>query len=475
MLARVLKSITSRSAAFIVLLVFSAASVVFACMGAEKSLDLMTYYLAMGIMGGFAALSFLACLFMWKKPVVLLMHLGFACVLFGWFFNEMFCGVGSAREMDLRLRPGQAGTVGLREYSGESFDVELEDFRIDYWNGNDGAVKQYTSKVVRYDGEQHGGERCEISVNHPMKRFGWWVYQSSYQEMINPHTGKPLYFTILKCVRDIGLPYAFWGGVALLAGVFLYAVMFCVRDCRVALCAPRNDEVPDSSTCNDEVSNCADNNGMGGICHRILYILYGVVFVAAVCMLVHRGISTGHPPMQNMYEFLMCMAVMVPMLTLISKLADDQDTLLVDLILLVIILMPVCFFMDGSVKRLMPALQSPFFVPHVGAYVAGYVILVRAALGAGKRLAGLGFFLLTLGLVLGAMWGKVCWGHWWQFDPKEMWSLATWFVYAAYFHKRAVLSPKAEKVFLIVGAVMIVLTLTWINLSRIFSGMHSYA
>jgi ABC-type transport system involved in cytochrome c biogenesis permease subunit len=88
---------------------------------------------------------------------------------------------------------------------------------------------------------------------------------------------------------------------------------------------------------------------------------------------------------------------------------------------------------------------------------------------------GLGFFLLTLGLVLGAAWGKVCWGHWWQFDPKEMWSLATWLLYAAYFHLRPRLSPRADRILLVAGALMVVLTLTWINLSRLFSGMHSYA
>ena len=51
----------------------------------------------------------------------------------------------------------------------------------------------------------------------------------------------------------------------------------------------------------------------------------------------------------------------------------------------------------------------------------------------------------------------------------------TWFVYAAYFHVRPRLSEKGDRMFLAVGAVMIVLTLTWINLSRLFTGMHSYA
>ena len=179
--------------------------------------------------------------------------------------------------------------------------------------------------------------------------------------------------------------------------------------------------------------------------------------------------------MQNMYEFLMCMAAFIPALTFVSAKWDGQNTLLVDAFLTALVLVPVCFFMDGSVKRLMPALQSPFFVPHVGAYVVGYVLLARAALGAGRRLVPVGFFLLTLGLVLGAAWGKVCWGHWWQFDPKEMWSLATWFVYAAFFHLERRLPARAERAFLVAGAAMVVLTLTWINLSRIFSGMHSYA
>jgi hypothetical protein len=37
------------------------------------------------------------------------------------------------------------------------------------------------------------------------------------------------------------------------------------------------------------------------------------------------------------------------------------------------------------------------------------------------------------------------------------------------------LSPAARRAFLVVGAVMIVLTLTWVNLSRLFPGMHSSA
>jgi len=397
----------------------------------------MKYYAAIGTVGGGGAVSLLAAFWTWRRPAALLLHLGFSLVLGGWAYNEL-AGVPDGY---LKLHAGRTGSVD------GAFEFTLDEFKIDRWPDT-GTVRQYTSCG------RIGGEKTDISVNHPLVRDGWWVYQSSFEEMENPHTGEPFYFTILQCVKDVGLPFAAFGGVLLLAGALLIA-MSKVRGLRDDCRARGADRV----------------TGMG----KSVRSLYGLAFLGAVAMLAHRCVATGHPPLQNLYEFLMCTAAFIPALTFVSAKVDRQDTLLVDSLLLAAVMIPVGFVMDGSVRRLMPALQSPFFVPHVGAYVLGYVLLVRAALGAGRRLVGAGFFLLTLGLVLGAAWGKVCWGHWWQFDPKEMWSLATWLVYAAYFHVRPRLTAKGDRAFLLAGAAMIVLTLTWINLSKIFTGMHSYA
>ena len=421
------------------------ASVALACAGAERALDFMRYYAAIGVVAALALLSLFAAVRVWRRIPLLALHLGFALVLGGWAYNAL----EGPRDGYLRLRPGQAGRVAERG-SERGFDFELVDFSIDRW-ADTGTVRQYTSRGVVWAVDAAGkphGEDVAISVNHPLVKDGWWIYQSSFEELQNPHTGEPLYFTILQCVKDVGLPFAALGGALLLVGAAWFAVGRSRR-------APAERQ----------------GRGPGGPCA----LAYSAVFLGAVAMRVHRTVATGHPPMQNMYEFLMCMAAFIPALTFVSAKWDGQNTLLVDAFLTALVLVPVCFFMDGSVKRLMPALQSPFFVPHVGAYVVGYVLLARAALGAGRRLVPVGFFLLTLGLVLGAAWGKVCWGHWWQFDPKEMWSLATWFVYAAFFHLERRLPARAERAFLVAGAAMVVLTLTWINLSRIFSGMHSYA
>lgn len=425
----------------------------------------MRYHAAIGAVGALGAASLLACLWTWRRPAALLLHLGFALVLGGWVYNEL-AGVPDGY---LKLHAGRTGSV-----DGE-FEFTLDEFEIDRWPDT-GSVRQYTSRG------RIGGEKVDISVNHPLVRSGWWVYQSSFEEMENPHTGEPFYFTILLCVKDVGLPFAALGGALLLVGALLVSLGRGTRDvclrshgtrdpteCGAAEC-PRTRDPTESG-----IANCPrprDHAGRAMMAARRLYVL---AFLGAVAMLAHRCVATGHPPLQNLYEFLMCMAAFIPVLTFVSAKADRQDTLLVDSLLLALVMIPVGFVMDGSVKRLMPALQSPFFVPHVGAYVLGYILLVRAALGAGRRLVGAGFFLLTLGLVLGAAWGKVCWGHWWQFDPKEMWSLATWLVYAAYLHVRPRLAARGDRAFLVAGAAMIVLTLTWINLSKIFTGMHSYA
>jgi ABC-type transport system involved in cytochrome c biogenesis permease subunit len=406
----------------------------------------MKYYAAIGTVGALGVTCLIACLWTWRRPAALLLHLGFALVLGGWTYNEL-AGVPDGY---LKLHAGRTGSV-----DGD-FEFTLDRFEIDRWPDT-GTVRQYTSHG------RIGGEKVDISVNHPLVRDGWWVYQSSFEEMENPHTGEPFYFTILQCVKDAGLPLVAIGGVLLLAGALW-----------LAFATPKWRGSQDG--CRAVAKNALSPSTLHLSPFTFhLSLLYLLAFLGALAMLVHRTVATGHPPLQNMYEFLMCMAALIPVLTFVSAKVDGQNTLLVDSMLLAVVMIPVGFVMDGSVKRLMPALQSPFFVPHVGAYVFGYVLLVRAALGAGRRLVGAGFFLLTLGLVLGAAWGKVCWGHWWQFDPKEMWSLATWFVYVAYFHVRSRLSEKGDRIFLAVGAVMIVLTLTWINLSKVFTGMHSYA
>jgi ABC-type transport system involved in cytochrome c biogenesis permease subunit len=94
------------------------------------------------------------------------------------------------------------------------------------------------------------------------------------------------------------------------------------------------------------------------------------------------------------------------------------------------------------------------------------------------RLICTGFPLLTMGLILGSVWGKLAWGDYWGWDPKELWGLASWLVYVGYLHFRYMFAgkyPKINSLWAIAGLAAIVITLLWVNLSSLFPGLHSYA
>lgn len=86
-----------------------------------------------------------------------------------------------------------------------------------------------------------------------------------------------------------------------------------------------------------------------------------------------------------------------------------------------------------------------------------------------------GFPLFTIGgLIMGAIWANSAWGKYWTWDPKETWSLITWFVYALYLHARFVGGWRGKRVAIlaIVGFVAVVFTYLGVNL--VLSGLHAY-
>lgn len=220
-------------------------------------------------------------------------------------------------------------------------------------------------------------------------------------------------------------------------------------------------------------------------------------FIAAVIAFCYRWYDVRHIPFQNMFEVFLSMGMLVWPLSIfcrrVLKISGDAADMLIGAILL----FPAGFVFHAELQRLPPALQSWLFIPHVAVYLISYVIMAKAAIQAfGQRrkisisenfvdseegtyrMICFGFPLLTLGLILGSYWGKLAWGDYWGWDPKELWSLVSWLVYVGYFHWRYMFGKKYARVnsaFAIVGLAAILITLLWVNLSRIFPGLHSYA
>ena len=121
-------------------------------------------------------------------------------------------------------------------------------------------------------------------------------------------------------------------------------------------------------------------------------------------------------------------------------------------VLLVVALAIVSHLIPVFRSNLVPALQSPWFYPHILVYIVCYSLMGVAAViaiyGLIRRplpsyispltssIVYVGLIFMTFGMMFGAFWAKEAWGHYWSWDPKETWAAITWLSYLVYVHYR---------------------------------------
>ena len=121
---------------------------------------------------------------------------------------------------------------------------------------------------------------------------------------------------------------------------------------------------------------------------------------------------------------------------------------------------------------LVPALQSPWFKPHIIAYMLAYTLMASAAVialyqmikgpsGQVENIVYTGLSLITIGMLFGALWAKEAWGHYWSWDPKETWAAITWFAYLVYIHYREIPTHKPRLAMWILLVSFVLLQMCW--------------
>ncbi len=86
-----------------------------------------------------------------------------------------------------------------------------------------------------------------------------------------------------------------------------------------------------------------------------------------------------------------------------------------------------------------------------------------------------GFPLLTLGIITGAIWAEYAWGRYWNWDPKETWSLITWLLYAALLHQRLTVGWRGRKAAIMAIAGFFAVLFTFLGVNLLLPGLHTYA
>jgi cytochrome c-type biogenesis protein CcsB len=107
-------------------------------------------------------------------------------------------------------------------------------------------------------------------------------------------------------------------------------------------------------------------------------------------------------------------------------------------------------------------------------FVKGYMPVQDQLDDLTYRMIAVGWPLLTGGIITGAVWANSAWGTYWSWDPKETWSLITWFIYAVYLHARYVRGWKGTQMAVISAVGFLAVIFTYLGVNLVLSGLHSY-
>ena len=212
----------------------------------------------------------------------------------------------------------------------------------------------------------------------------------------------------------------------------------------------------------------------------------------------------GHAPLTNMYESVIFFSWAIGLFYLLLAWKYRARTVGAFAAPLAFLAMAYASFAPGvsrTIAPLIPALQSNWLIAHVVTCFIGYAgFAVAAALGVMYLLKEraftkkqpsrlpeaailddlihktmiFGFIWLSAGIITGAIWADSAWGTYWSWDPKETWSLITWFFYAITLHARYTKGLSGGRVAWLAVIGLACVLFTYYGVNFLLSGLHSY-
>jgi cytochrome c-type biogenesis protein CcsB len=221
--------------------------------------------------------------------------------------------------------------------------------------------------------------------------------------------------------------------------------------------------------------------------------------VAQTIYLALRWVAAGRAPFSNMFESLVLFAWTVVVVYLALQWRRQVPALSAATALLAVLTLAYASTFETKIEPLMPALRSNWLTIHVLTCFLGYgavAVAFLASLGylavtrgghpdradlaaafeaATDKTISFGFLFLTVGIISGAVWANSAWGTYWSWDPKETWSLITWFIYAVFLHCRFLRGWGGRRAAWISVLGFLSVMFTYFGVNYLLSGLHSYA
>jgi len=219
-----------------------------------------------------------------------------------------------------------------------------------------------------------------------------------------------------------------------------------------------------------------------------IFVILGIL--SLTLYIAMRWQVAGRPPLSNMFESLVIFAWAIGLVLLFIDLKYKIKSVCGLTALLGLLSLGYSSFLDKELTPLLPALKSNWLTIHVLTCFIGYASLTVGFIASAvilfkqKEIAKLdaiahkviafGFLFLTLGIITGAVWANSAWGTYWSWDPKETWSLITWFIYAIYLHIRFTKGWKEKKAAWLAVIGFLAMLFTYFGVNYLLAGLHSY-
>ncbi len=212
--------------------------------------------------------------------------------------------------------------------------------------------------------------------------------------------------------------------------------------------------------------------------------------LAFVSFVVLYWVSIERPPMRTMGETRLWFSLFIASIGYVTYRLWRYEYIFAFYLMLAIVFTCINIFKpEIHSKTLMPALQSVWFIPHVTAYMLSYAMLGAATimgiqllikkdlsnqqmLLSMDKLVYIGFGLIVLGMLMGAVWAKEAWGHYWSWDPKETWAFITVTAYLMYIHLRLQQNKTKTSIWVLLLA-FVLLMITWKGVNYLPSAKNS--
>ena len=214
--------------------------------------------------------------------------------------------------------------------------------------------------------------------------------------------------------------------------------------------------------------------------------------------LLFRAIVAGRGPFSNQYEFSLAFAWGIVLAYLYMERSFKFRSLGVFVLPLALALMGYASTIPSNIEPLVPALQNNLLLTlHVAVAVVAYGTFA-VAFGAAVmylfqrqdsvswmpprdtleevsyRAVVIGFPMMVLVLVLGALWAHTAWGRYWGWDPKETATLITALLYAGYLHAHNLRGWRGTRSALLLLLGFAATAFTFLG-NLFLGGLHSYS